>query len=125
MKKIVLLFLSIFLVFSCTQNKDSIDKNKVLNSWITTEKTVNNSWSTENSSGSLDSSTKKASTSAKSICDSVTKWKSFDEIKIQYWEPSHLVESIELSTYTYWEASESCSIYVKDWKVTDKVYVKL
>ena len=125
MKKIVLLFLSVFLVFSCTQNKDSIDKNKVSNSWITTEKTVDSSWSTENSSGNLDSSTKKASASVKSICDAVLIWKDFEEFKKEYWEPNRLAETIDTSSYTYWKAEESCTIYVQNWKIIDKVYIKV
>lgn len=97
MKKIVV-FLFVFL-FSCSINEK--DEN------ISKEKNI-------------------SSKNVKNICDSVSKWENFEDFEKKFWEATLLSQTSETSAYYYWDkTSEACTIYVSNWEVIDKVYVKI
>lgn len=62
----------------------------------------------------------------KKICDSIQKWKKFSDLKSEFWDPTLLAESMEMTSYYYWDhLTEICNIYVKWDEIIEKNYVNI
>lgn len=62
--------------------------------------------------------------SVKEICDWINKWDDFEKVKKEFWEPKLVIEQSDLSSYSYWDINEICSLLIEEGKVLEKTYVK-